>query len=128
MRAKQKTSAKELEMFRKLGMWGTLLFPYDSITDRSNPGGGALVPVEQSREIIKEATQGSAVLSLFRRMPILTASKSIPVLSGLPMAYFLDATNVPTSDTALLQTTEAQWKNVYMNVAEIGVIAPMPRR
>lgn len=102
---------------------------YNDLTDRSNPGGGALVPPEHANAIIKEATQGSAALGLMRRVPILTSSKSFPVLSGLPMSFWLDPAATPVrNDTALFQTTEMQWKNVNMYVADLGVIAPVPRR
>lgn len=101
---------------------------YNDIIDRSSPGGGALVPPEHSNAIIKEAENQSAALGLMRRMPILTDSKSFPVMSGLPMAYWLDPTANPQDDTALIQTTDMAWKNVTMNVAEVGVIVPFPRR
>jgi len=102
--------------------------PYNEQTNRDNPGGGALIPQDQSREIIKEAAQQSGVLSTFKKTPILGQQKRFPVMASRPMAYFLDPTSVPANDTALIPTTSMEWKNVVMNVTEIATIAPMPRR
>lgn len=101
---------------------------YNDVIDRSNPGGGALVPPEVSRAIFKEAATFSAALGLMRRMPILTNAKSFPVLNQLPLSFWLDPSASPQNDMALIQTSEMAWKNVTMNVAELGVIIPFPRR
>lgn len=99
---------------------------YSDLIDRSTPGGGALVPPEMMQEIFKQAETMSAALRFFRKIPIRTQSKSIPIMSALPSAYWIG--NDGQDDTALIQTTELAWKNVSMEVADIGVIVPLPRR
>ena len=63
----------------------------------------------------------SATLSLFRRVPVGRAQVRFPVLSALPVAYFV------TGDTGLKQTTEANWANRFLNIEEIACIIPVPQ-
>ncbi len=61
----------------------------DAVINRA--AAGALIPVEQSREIIREVAQGSSFLRLARRLPPMTAKqRKLPVLSALAQAYFVD--------------------------------------
>ncbi len=80
----------------------------------------ALVPEEVSNAMLKKLSEQSAVLSQFMRVPISRNQERFPVLSALPIAYFV------TGDTGLKQTTEASWKNKYLNVEEIACIVPIP--
>jgi HK97 family phage major capsid protein len=80
----------------------------------------ALVPEEVSNAMLKKISETSAVLSQFTRVPIARNQERFPVLSTLPLAYFV------TGDTGLKQTTEASWKNKYLNVEEIACIVPIP--
>jgi len=80
----------------------------------------ALVPEEVSNAMLKKLSEQSAVLSQFTRVPISRNQERFPVLSALPLAYFV------TGDTGLKQTTEASWKNKYLNVEEIACIVPIP--
>lgn len=82
--------------------------------------GQALVPEEVSNAMLKKISETSAVLSQFTRVPISRNQERFPVLSTLPLAYFV------TGDTGLKQTTEASWKNKYLNVEEIACIVPIP--
>jgi HK97 family phage major capsid protein len=91
---------------------------YDSITSRTDAA--PLIPEEVSNEMLGKATEQSAVLSLFRRVPVQRAQVRFPVLSALPVAYFV------SGDTGLKQTTEMAWQNKYMNVEEIATIMPVP--
>lgn len=49
----------------------------------------ALIPQETSREVIRLATQQSAVLTLARRAQMGSAQLQMPVLSSLPSAYWV---------------------------------------
>lgn len=92
--------------------------PYNSITNRTDSG--ALIPEEVSKEMLGKAVESSAVLSLFRRIPVSRAQLRLPILSALPTAYFVQG------DTGLKQTTEMAWTNKYLNIEEIATIMPVP--
>jgi HK97 family phage major capsid protein len=91
---------------------------YDNITSRTDAG--ALIPEEVVNAVLTKATEESAALRLFRRVPVNRAQARMPVLSALPVAYWV------TGDTGLKQTTEAAWANKYINIEEIAVILPIP--
>ncbi|MGH3881950.1 MAG: phage major capsid protein [Pseudonocardiaceae bacterium] len=80
----------------------------------------SLIPEEVSRIMLGKETRGSAVLDLFRRIPVSRAQVRFPVLSALPTAYWV------TGDTGLKQTTEMAWANKFMNIEELAVIMPVP--
>lgn len=92
--------------------------PYDSITNRTDTS--ALMPEEVSNAWISKATEQSAAMTLFRRVPVARAQTRFPVLSALPLAYFV------TGDTGLKQTSDVAWSNKFLNVEEIAVIIPVP--
>jgi HK97 family phage major capsid protein len=91
---------------------------YNNLTSRTD--GGALIPEEVSKEMLGKATEQSAVLQMFRRIPVGRAQVRFPVLSALPVAYWV------TGDTGLKQTTEVNWSNKYLNIEEIATIVPVP--
>lgn len=91
---------------------------YNNITSRTDAA--ALIPEEVSNEMLGKATEQSAVLQLFRRVPVGRSQVRFPVLSALPMAYWV------TGDTGLKQTTEINWTNKYLNIEEIATIMPVP--
>jgi len=91
---------------------------YENAIERSDAQ--ALVPEEVSNAMLKALNEKSAVLSQFTRVPISRNQERFPVLSALPLAYFV------TGDTGLKQTTEASWKNKFLNVEEIACIVPIP--
>lgn len=92
--------------------------PFNNIINRSDAE--ALIPEEVSRAMLGKAVQGSAVLDLFRRIPVSRKSVRFPVLSALPVAYWV------TGDTGLKQTTEIAWANKYLTVEELATIVPVP--
>lgn len=99
--------------------------PYNSQITRANAD--ALIPVDIVGEIIKNVAEASAVMRLAKKLPNMSALQSrIPVMSLLPTAYFLNASTTH-SDTALKQTTNAEWENVYINAEELAVIVPIPQ-
>ena len=93
--------------------------PYNSITTRTKAQ--ALVPEQVASSVWTKVTEGSAVLSMFRRIPVGTNQVRIPILSALPTAYWV------TGDTGLKQTTEISWANKYLNIEELAVIVPVPQ-
>lgn len=91
---------------------------YDAQTTRENAA--PLVPVQISDEIIKEAPAASQVLSRARKLRNMTSKESrMPVLSSLPLAYFV------SGDTGLKQTTKVEWENVAIVAEELAVIVPI---
>lgn len=92
--------------------------PFNNITDRANVE--ATIPEEVSREMLGKETQGSAVLDLFRHIPVGRNQIRFPILSALPVAYWV------SGDTGLKQTTEMAWKNKFMTIEEIATIMPVP--
>jgi HK97 family phage major capsid protein len=92
---------------------------YSDIVDRGDAS--PLIPEEASREILGSAAEQSSVLSLARRLPDMARNqRRLPVWSSLPHAYFVDG------DTGLKQTTDARWRNVYVNAEELAVIVVIP--
>jgi HK97 family phage major capsid protein len=78
------------------------------------------MPEEVSSAFLGSLNDTSAVLNRFTRVPVGKAQVRFPVLSALPIAYWV------TGDTGLKQTTEVNWANKYLNVEEIAVIVPVP--
>lgn len=90
-----------------------------AIIDRS--GAEVLIPEENSREIIQSVPEQSVTMRLMHRLPDLsTRTRTIPVLSALPMAYFVDG------DIGYKQTTAQKWENVRLYAEEIACIVPIP--
>lgn len=93
---------------------------YNSLTSRTDLAG--LIPTEYSNEMIGRATEQSAVLRLARRLRDIPAlTKTMPVLSALPSAYFV------SGDTGLKQTSEINWSNKSVTAEELAVIVPIPQ-
>ena len=64
--------------------------------------------------------QGSAALSMFQRIPMGGSTTSLPVLSALPTAYWVNG------PTGLKQTTEAAWAGRTIAVQELAALVPVP--
>jgi HK97 family phage major capsid protein len=80
----------------------------------------ALVPEVVSRDILAGLVNKSAALTLFRRIPMSTNQTRMPVLSQLPIAFFV------SGDTGQKQSADAAWSNKYLNVEELAAIIPIP--
>ena len=91
---------------------------YNNIVSRTDAQ--ALIPEDVARDMIRRATTESAVLSMFRRVPVARNQTRFPVLSALPVAYWV------TGDTGLKQTTEVNWANKFLNIEEAATIMPVP--
>jgi len=91
---------------------------YDSLTNRSDVA--PLIPEQVSNEMLGKATEGSAVMAMFRRIPVQGTSMRFPILTALPIAYWV------AGDTGLKQTTEMGWSNKYLTIEEIATIMPVP--
>lgn len=90
-----------------------------TITDRTDTD--ALIPEQVSRDIIQGVTEGSAVLSMGRKLPNMTSNRMVmPVLDMLPVAYFVNG------DTGTKQTTKMAWDKKKIYAEEIAVIVPIP--
>lgn len=90
---------------------------FDNIVARGD------VPVREETidSIMADLDNTSAARTLFRQITVGKAQQRFPVLSALPMAYWVNG------DTGLKQTTEVSWKNKFLNVEELAVIVPVPQ-
>lgn len=80
----------------------------------------ALIPEQVAAGILTKVATQSAVLSLFRHIPVAATQVRIPILAALPTAYWVNG------DTGQKQTTEMSWSNKYLNIEELAVIVPIP--
>jgi HK97 family phage major capsid protein len=92
--------------------------PYDSLTTRADVA--ATIPEDVGAEIVKVADEMSAAMRFFRRIPMPANQTRFPVLSALPVVYWVNG------DTGQKQTTEVAWTNKYINVEEMAAILPIP--
>ncbi len=80
-----------------------------------------LIPTTVANEIISGVTETANILRLMNRLPNMTSKQhKLPVLSALPMAYFVDG------DTGQKQTTKTEWDNIMITAEEIACIVPIP--
>lgn len=93
---------------------------YNSLISRTDAA--ALIPEEVAKEIIQDLPKASASMSQFRQTRMSRGQQRLPVLSVLPVAYWVDG----SSDTALKQTAEQNWGNKYLDARELAVIIPVP--
>jgi HK97 family phage major capsid protein len=55
------------------------------------------------------------------------AQQRIPVMSQLPIAYWVTGASLDARDIGMKQTTTLAWDNVYLNAEEIAVIVPIAK-
>lgn len=96
------------------------LFETDvNIIDRS--GAEALIPIQESNEIIQGTIAQSAVLSRGRKLANMTSKQyKMPVLDMLPIAYFVNG------DNGQKKTAKQEWDKKFITAEEIAVIVPIP--
>lgn len=92
--------------------------PFDNIVSR--PDADPLIPEDVAGEAIAAATRQSAALTLFRRVSMGSKLTRVPVLSALPVAYWVNG------DNGLKQTTDAAWAGLVLEAEEIATILPVP--
>jgi HK97 family phage major capsid protein len=93
--------------------------PYNSIITRAELAG--LIPTQEATAIIQSLPAASVALSSFRKVTMPTGVSELPVLSVLPLAYWVNG------DTGLKQTSDINWENVTLNARELAVIIPVPQ-
>ena len=94
---------------------------FDTATSIDRSGAESLISEQLASEIIQSTVEQSAVLSLGKRLQDMTSAQTrVPVLSLLPIAYFLDG------DTSKKKTTKQAWDKKVINAAEVAVIVPVP--
>jgi HK97 family phage major capsid protein len=91
---------------------------YNNLTSRADVA--STIPEDVGQEIVDIAGDQSAVLNLFERVNMSSNQQRMPVLSALPVVYWVNG------DTGLKQTTEMAWANKYLNVEEMAAIFPIP--
>ena len=70
--------------------------------------------------MLTNLTATSAALSLGTRINIPSSTVRFPVLSALPLAYWV------AGDTGLKNTSSVAWDKKYIDVEELAVIVPLP--
>jgi HK97 family phage major capsid protein len=95
-----------------------VLIPFNNIISRADAL--PLIPDETVQEVVKAAAAESAALSLFRRVNMGTKLSTLPVLSALAQAYFVNG------DTGLKQTTEMARQGVTLEAEELAAFVPVP--
>ena len=90
--------------------------PYNNVMSR----GDITMAEDYSSEVLDSANDESVAMQTFRRATVTKAQQRFPVLSALPMAYWVNG------DTGLKQTTEMTWANKYINIEELAAIVPVP--
>jgi HK97 family phage major capsid protein len=92
--------------------------PYDNLIQRGDVA--ALVPEEISNQMLTNLESASAALALGTRLNVPTSRLRFPVLSALPVAYWVDG------DTGMKQTATAAWDRKFIEIRELAVIVPLP--
>lgn len=92
--------------------------PYNNVVSRTSAQ--SLIPEVVSNDILTGLVNQSACMSLFKQVRMSTNQTRMPVLSALPIAYFVNG------DTGIKQTTQVDWSNKYLNVEELAAIVPIP--
>lgn len=92
-------------------------------TSISRSDAEALIPVQESKEIIQGVVEQSAVLQRGRKLQNMTAAQyKMRVLDLLPLAYFVNG----EGGSAKKKLTTMKWKNKFIYAEEIAVIVPIP--
>lgn len=91
--------------------------PYNNVIARGDVNE---TPDDITTEIIQNATEQSAAMTLFRTANVSKSQSKFPVLAALPTAYWVNG------DTGLKQTTQMAWSKKFLNIEELAAIVPIP--
>jgi HK97 family phage major capsid protein len=69
----------------------------------------------------------SAAMQLMPHVRMKRAQQRIPVMSQLPVAYWVTGASLDARDIGMKQTTSLMWDNVYLNAEEMAVIVPIAK-
>lgn len=101
-------------------MFDLQLFADNTAISRSNAE--ALIPVQESHDIIQGVVEQSAVLQRGKRLANMTAAQyRMPVLDLLPVAYFVNG----EGGSAKKKLTTMAWDKKVIYAEEIAVIVPI---
>lgn len=79
------------------------------------------------KDIVQSIEVKSAAMQLMPHVTMKRAQQRIPVLTQLPIAYWLTGASLDARDRGLKQTTSLAWDNVYLNAEEMAVIVPIAK-
>jgi HK97 family phage major capsid protein len=79
------------------------------------------------RDIVQSIEVKSAALQLMPHVRMKRAQQRIPVMSQLPVAYWITGASLDARDIGMKQTTSLLWDNVYLNAEEMAVIVPIAK-
>lgn len=91
-------------------------------------GGSNIIHPQFASDIINSAVQYSRALQMFPKRRVPTGTLSIPVLSALPSAYWVENGPFPgaSGDATYKQTTSQAWKGVQLRLSELAAIVAIP--
>lgn len=93
--------------------------PFNDLITRAD---SAALSTEEVAQLQTELVDTSYLLRLANRLPNMSKAQTrIPVWQNLPQAYFVDG------DTGLMQTSDADWRNRFIDAESIAVIIPIPK-
>ncbi len=109
-------------MNRNRKLFNLQTFAGESSSSITRGNAEALIPVQESHDIIQGVVEQSAVLQRGRRLANMTAAQhKMPVLDLLPVAYFVNG----EGGSAKKKLTTMAWDKKMIYAEEIAVIVPI---
>lgn len=107
---------------KKKTLFDLQIFTGEGDTSITRGNAEALIPTQESHDIIQGVTEQSAVLARGKRLPNMTAAQyKMPVLDMLPVSYFVNG----EGGAARKQLTTMAWDKKMIYAEEIAVIVPI---
>lgn len=105
-----------------IGRFNLQTFAGENSSSITRSNAEALIPVQESHDIIQGVVEQSAVLQRGRRLANMTAAQyKMPVLDLLPVAYFVNG----EGSSAKKKLTTMAWDKKVIYAEEIAVIVPI---